>query len=234
MFYLPLYYEVVKSYSPVLAGAALLPQCALSGGVSAIAGIVIAKTGAIKGISLVGWLAFVYGLAQMNVLDKNTTVLGWILLNIPASIGNGAAIVSLTIATQASAEHRTEYGVEERLKIKAMAAGLNPFFRALGQTIGIVVGQATVANELHKRLGSQANQLLGTVPLLRIRPVDTVVNAVVQSLRVLWWTLFAFAVFNFVMTLLTKQLGFVSSRKEAVDEEMKTENEINDETPPTT
>ena len=155
----------------------------------------------------------------MNILDSNTTVLGWILLNIPASIGNGATIISLTLATQASAEHRTQVGAEESMRIKAMAAGLNPFFRALGQTIGIVVGQTTFSNELQKKLGPQANLLLGKVQILREQPPGAVVNAVIQSLRVLWWVLFAVAALNLITTYFTNNFSLQVKSQQRLDEE---------------
>jgi hypothetical protein len=65
--------------------------------------------------------------AQMNVLDSNTTTFGWLILNLPMSAGIGSLFTSLSMATQASAEHRTaaddSFSLEQKMKIRAIAAG---------------------------------------------------------------------------------------------------------------
>jgi hypothetical protein len=111
---------------------------------TSITGIAISKTGRTKVFVILGWLVLMIGLAQMHVLDSTTSTFGWLVINLPMSAGLGALFTGLALATQASVEVRTSsissLAPEQRLRIKAMAAGLNPFFRALGGSIGIAIG----------------------------------------------------------------------------------------------
>jgi hypothetical protein len=112
---------------------------------TAVTGIAISKTGRTKIFVILGWFVLTLGLAQMNVLDAHTSTFGWLIINLPMSLGIGALFTSLALATQASAEVRTSsvqfaFSDEQKIKIKTVAAGLNPFFRALGQSLGIAIG----------------------------------------------------------------------------------------------
>lgn len=220
LYYLPLYYQTAKGYSPVISGLASLPQCILSGPSTAFASTVIGKTHVIKPFSLVGWLLFVYGTATLNVLGTDTTVWGWIILNIPSGIGIGILFASLALATQASAEARADLPYAERMKVKAVAAGLNPFFRALGQAFGIAICQAAFTNELNKRLGNSiASDAASFVEVIRGMPADdpqriTIVNAFVESLKIVWWILFSMSCLMVVLTFFTRDCGMKTVEEE--------------------
>jgi hypothetical protein len=140
-------------------------------------------------------------------------VFGWIVLNIPSGIGMGILFASLSLATQASAEHRADCSDEQRLRVKAMAAGLNPFFRALGQAFGIAVGQAAFSNELTKKLGSDVGRdVAALVEKIKSLPQSNpekahLIGAFVQSLRVIWWILIALTGLLVVLTIFTREFG---------------------------
>jgi hypothetical protein len=135
------------------------------------------------------------------------------MLNIPSGIGMGMLFASLSLTTQASAEHRADCSDEQRVRVKAMAAGLNPFFRALGQAFGIAVGQTAFSNDILKRLGSEAGRdvaaLLDQIKNLpHTSPQKTyLVDAFVGSLRTVWWILVALTGLSVIMTLFTKEFG---------------------------
>lgn len=235
MYYLPLYYQAALGYSPIISGLALLPQCLLSGPFTAITGLLIAKTHLTKPFSFIGWILFAYGLMELNLLSSSTTVFGWVVLNIPSGIGLGILFTSLSLATQVSAEHRADCSPEEKVKVKAFSAGLNPFFRALGQACGIAVGQATFSNQISKTLGSEVGKdaiaLVGD--LRKMKGSDpqklVIIEAFVGSLRVLWWILVALTSLLAVLTLFTKNFAFVkdeSSRDGEKGEVESTDGEI--------
>lgn len=101
---------------------------------------------------------------------------------------------------------------EEVVKIKAMAAGLNPFFRTLGQALGIVIAQAAFTNQLKKRLGpsvaldaASLGQEINALPKSSSTRLE-LVNAFDDSLRVVWWVLFALAAAMLLVTLFTKDI----------------------------
>lgn len=212
---MPLYYQAALGYSPIMSGLALLPQCLLSGPFTAITGLLIARMHLTKPFSLIGWILFAYGLLELDLLNSKTTVFDWIILNIPSGIGLGILFASLSLATQASAEHRADCSVEEKVKVKAFSAGLNPFFRALGQACGIVVGQAIFSNEISKRLGHETGKdaVALVSELKKMKAEDpqkvVIVDAFVGSLRVIWWALFALTSLLAVLTLFTRDFAFV-------------------------
>jgi len=204
-YYMPLYYQGVKGYSPLIAGVAALPQCATSGPSTAITGILIAKTHRMKIFSLVGWAIFVLGLGLLEDLDIDTSIAAWIFLNVPSGIGLGMLFSSVALATQNAAECKGT--TEEIIQIKTMAACLNPFFRALGQSVAIVVGQAVVSNQMKQRLyGHYVNSAAGLAPMVKHLPLAEqaiVKTAFVDSLRIVWWILFALGISAGLLTLLT-------------------------------
>lgn len=180
----------------------------------------IGKSHIIKPFSLVGWLLFIYGTATLNILSTDTTIWGWIILNIPSGVGIGILFASLALATQAAAEAREDLPYVERMKVKAVAAGLNPFFRALGQAFGIAICQAAFTNELNKRLGQDvANDAARFVEVIRSMPADspqraTLINAFVESLRVVWWILFALSSLMVVLTFFTRDCAMKTAEEE--------------------
>ena len=220
MYNLPLYYQTAKGYSPVIAGLASLPQCILSGPSTALTSTWIGRTHIIKPFSLVGWLLFAYGTATLNILSADTTVWGWIILNMPSGAGIGILFASLALSTQASAEARADLPYADRVKVKAVAAALNPFFRALGQAFGIAICQAAFSNELNKRLGNDvANDAASFVEVIRSMPAEDpdrarLINAFVESLRVVWWILFALSCLMMVLTLFTRDCGMKPDEEE--------------------
>lgn len=157
----------------------------------------------------------------MNLLDSSTSTLGWLLINLPMSAGLGSLYSSLAMATQVSVEARTECSDTERMKIKAMAAGLNPFFRALGQSLGIAVGQAVFSNEMSRRYRiSQTSDLVTLIEVNRTNPPPELTAALVGSLRIVWWILCALAGTALFMSIFTSDVGFAATegakRKEPV------------------
>jgi len=176
-------------------------------------GLVVAKTGMLKFFSLIGWAAFLVGFAPMAAghMSPKTPIVGWMFMTVAAGIGNGIIVVTCTLAVQASAEHRATVPPAERIRVKVMAAALNPFFRALGQTIGVVVGQATVSNELRKRIGSHAAaDVLQTIRKLPVGSAERekVGAAVVESLNVVWLILTILCGISLMLCFMTQDYAF--------------------------
>ena len=180
---------------------------------AAIVGIFVAKTRRIKLFVLAGWATSTLGFGLLVLLKPSTTIVQWIFINIPSGVGIGILFGCIGLATQAAAES-SDRSPEEVAKIKSMAAGLNPFFRTIGQTLGIVVGQAAFANQMRKELGDQAaqdaaslTQLIATLPASSAEKT-ALVNAFAASLRVVWWILLALSAAMLVLSSFTKDVGF--------------------------
>jgi hypothetical protein len=169
-------------------------------------------------------------LTELNLLDSSTTVFGWVVLNIPSGIGLGILFASLSLATQASAEHRADCSAEEKVKVKAFSAGLNPFFRALGQACGIAVGQAAFSNQISKTLGPDVGRdaIALVSDLRKLKASDpqkiVIIDAFVGSLRVVWWILVALTSLLAVLTLFTRDFSFVKAERPSDGEKAEVES----------
>jgi MFS family permease len=129
VYYLPLYFMAVHSYTPVLAGVAALPQTLTVVPCAMIVGIITAKTGRYRWSLWLGWALTTFGCGIMYRLDVDTPVVEWVFLLMLSGIGIGLLFPAMNLAIQASC------AVED----VAIAAGLFTFFRALGQTVGVAV-----------------------------------------------------------------------------------------------
>ncbi|KAJ5971406.1 uncharacterized protein N7479_001324, partial [Penicillium vulpinum] len=138
LYYLPLYYEAVKGYSPIISGVALFPETFTVAPSGMVAGVLITRTGRYRWAIWVGWAFSTIGLGLMCLIKADTSMLGWIFLNIVPGLGLGILFPSLGYAVQASTE-------PENL---AIAVAMFSFFRALGQAIGVAVGGVVFQNRM--------------------------------------------------------------------------------------
>lgn len=214
LYYLPLYYQLSKGYSPLISGVALLPQCILSSSTTMVTSILISKTGKYRLVIWVGWALMALGCGLLVLLTNETTVAQWIFINAVSGLALGFLFTSQSVATQAASERQH----------MAIAAGLSPFFRALGQTIGIVIGDTIFQNALRSQLNSSNNTMLrqnadtysnsitqlGT--LLNSLPYESqarmdLLDALNPSFHAIWWTLTAFALASLLFSLCIPQLS---------------------------
>lgn len=138
LYYLPLYYEAVKEYSPIISGVALFPETFTVAPGGMVAGILITMTGKYQWAVWIGWVLSTVGLGLMCLIKVNTSIVGWIFLNIVPGLGLGILFPAIGYAVQASAE-------PENL---AIAVAMFSFFRALGQAIGVAVGGVVFQNRM--------------------------------------------------------------------------------------
>ena len=142
LYYLPLYYEGVKGYSPIVAGVALFPQTFTVAPAAVLVGVIVSITGRYRWAIWLGWVFTCAGLGLIHLLDVDTSTVAWIFLNLVAGLGTGVLFPSLAMAIQASAS------VED----VAFAVALFSFFRAFGQAIGVAIGGVIFQNSIKKKL----------------------------------------------------------------------------------
>ncbi|OJD20558.1 hypothetical protein ACJ73_08108 [Blastomyces percursus] len=142
LYYMPLYFETVKEYTPIVAGVSLFPMTFTVAPIAAIAGILVTKTGHWRWAVWLGFVLSTLGLGIFTILDVNTSIVAWIFLMLPAGIGLGLLFPALGFAIQASAKPG----------YMANAVAFFSFFRAFGQAIGVAVGGVIFQNEMRKNL----------------------------------------------------------------------------------
>lgn len=190
LYFLPLYYEVVKGYSPILAGVALFPATFTVAPVSILSGIIITKSGDFRVVTWIGWIVATFGCGITYLLDVDTTTVQWVFLTLGAGIGLGLLYTSLSIINQSAS---TESSM-------AFAVSMFVFFRSLGQCVGVAIGGATFQNQIRQHLeaipavAANASELaidtIRLVQLIESLPDGSeklaLMHAFADSLKIVW------------------------------------------------
>lgn len=142
LYFLPLYYEGVHGYNPVVAGIALFPATFTVAPTAIISGIVITKTGDFKIITIIGWAATTIGMGIMILLDVDTSIVQWIFLTLCSGIGLGLLYTSLAFVNQSATSNNNT----------TFAVGMFIFARSLGQCLGVAVCGVIFQNQMFAHL----------------------------------------------------------------------------------
>lgn len=208
LYYLPLYFEVAKDMSPTMAGVGLFPQTFTVAPASVVVGVLIAKTGKYRWSVWSGWILTTTGMGLMVLLTESTSTVGWIFLNLVGGTGIGMLYSGMSFSIQAAASNAD----------LPFAAAMFSFFRAFGQMLGVAIGGAIFQNEMTKRLQAYPElapmartysndapalvQILKNMPAVEDVSKTHLIHAYVDSLRVLWIVMCAFAGFSFIVAVL--------------------------------
>ncbi|KAF2186978.1 MFS general substrate transporter [Zopfia rhizophila CBS 207.26] len=142
LYYLPLYYEAVKGFSPILAGVALFPQTFTVAPAAMVVGALIASTGKYRWAIWSGWVLTTAGMGILILLKTDTTTVEWIFLNLVGGLGTGILFPAMAITAQAAATSKDQ----------AYATNIFSFLRAFGQTIGVAIGGVIFQNQMKKKM----------------------------------------------------------------------------------
>ncbi|KAM5453423.1 hypothetical protein MaudCBS49596_002625 [Microsporum audouinii] len=201
VYYLPEYFQSVKSYTPLISGVLGLPQTATIVPCSVIVGVAVGKTGKYRWAIWAGWTLTCLGLGILILLGIQTTVIQWVFLAAVSGFGIGLLFPSVPLAIQASVPQEDV----------AMAATLVQFFRFLGQTLGVAMGGAIVDNQLRRNLvkaglPEQPASLLKLIRILKELQPDTTLaialkGAMSKSFRTIWVVMCIFSAANLLLSL---------------------------------
>lgn len=164
LFYVPLYYQAVRSLSPGEAGIRLLP--AIAGGVSGslLGGLLMQKTGKYYWLTVIAYFHSVVGatLVLVSVLMAESTT-GISIGIIFSGFGNGIGVTSSLVAIIAAAGPKDQ----------AVGTAVSYLFRALGTVTGVSVGSMLVQNRLRAELAAR----------LKGDDIDEIVRKVRESME---------------------------------------------------
>ena len=208
LYYMPLYYEAVKGYSPILAGVALFPDSFTVAPLAVVTGIIITVTGKYKWAVISGWVIATLGTGLIILLDVDTSVPAWIFITLVSGVGLGILFPSMQFALQAASTN----------KDLAFAVAMFSFFRAFGQAIGVAIGGVIFQNQMEKKLlayprfAAQASDLAknaaALVQIIRETPAGQDKHdlqlAYVQSLRTIMIVLCALSGVALVISFFIK------------------------------
>ncbi|KAF1836731.1 MFS general substrate transporter [Decorospora gaudefroyi] len=197
LYYMPLYFEAVKGFGPILTGVAMFPWTFTVAPASIATGIAITVTGHYRWADRVGWSLTTLGMGLLIVLKANTSTVSWIFLHLVGGIGTGILFPAMALGVQASAT----------AKDQAYAANMFSFFRAFGQTLGVAVGGVIFQNQMKKKLltyplladmaTEYSRDAAGLVQIIKGMPGGEMKEQLRESytyaLRYIWIVMLAFA-----------------------------------------
>ena len=211
LYYLPLYYEAVKGYAPIIVGIAMFPETFTIAPLSILVGIAVSITGRFRWSIWSGWSLTVLGWGLLYLLGPGTSIPAFVFLNLVPGFGMGLLFASMNLATQAAA---TEKHV-------GSAAAMYIFMRSLGQGIGVAVGGVVFQSrfaielqeypELAKNATALAKDASGLVQVIKAMPEGAagrvaIVNAYADALKIVWVVMAGLAGVALLLSFLTKGL----------------------------
>ncbi|KAJ5714429.1 uncharacterized protein N7483_011610 [Penicillium malachiteum] len=210
VYYLPLYYEGVLAYSPVVSGLALFPECLTIAPLAVVTGIIITKYGDYRWALWAGWPLAVLGLGIIHLLGPHTSVPKWIFLNLPIGIACGVLFPSVQLPVQAAVN--PEY--------ITIAVTMTPFFRTLGQSVGVAIGGVVFQNRIRKQLSNDpslgavadkyASDASSLVEFIKTLPAGssertTLIAMYAKSLGVVWAVMCGIAAVGLLTSIFIKK-----------------------------
>ncbi|KAI6091045.1 major facilitator superfamily domain-containing protein [Hypoxylon rubiginosum] len=190
LYFLPLYFEAVQGYDPILSGVALFPATFTVAPLSVVAGVIITKRGEYRWVTWIGWALSTLGLGVMILLDVGTSTAKWFFLTFTMGIGLGLLYTSLAIINQAAASD----------ELITFAISMFIFSRMLGQCLGVAICGVTFQNQMQINLSNTqtlvdmayeySRDASGIIPLLRGMPdgleKTELLQAYADSLQTVW------------------------------------------------
>jgi len=225
LYFLPLYYEAVKGYTPIISGVAVLPETSFVArksfptrllqtpltaitAMSVVVGIICAKTGRYRWALWVGWTLTTMGSGILILLDVHTTILQWVFINVAVSIGTGMLFPAMALAIQAAA----------RPQDAGHSVAFYSFTRVFGQSLGVAIGGVVFQNQIREKLLSypllshlaqdyskDATALVRIIKTMEAGTEKTqLVQAYADALKVIWIVMCALSAVAMFASMFTK------------------------------
>lgn len=208
LYFLPLYYEAVQGYTPIISGVAILPETSFVAPMSVVVGIICAKTGRYRWAIYTGWFLTTMGAGVLILLGPSTSIVSWIFLNFPISIGTGMLFPAMALAIQAAG----------RQEDAGHAAAFYSFTRVFGQSLGVAIGGVIFQNQIKIKLqgyellapladaySKDATALVGIIKTMEEGLEKTqLIQAYADALKIIWVVMCALSAVGLVASLATK------------------------------
>ncbi|KAF1813715.1 MFS general substrate transporter [Eremomyces bilateralis CBS 781.70] len=210
LYYMPLYFEAVKGFSPIITGVAMFPQMFTVSPAAIASGVYSAVTGRYVEAIWLGWVFTCAGMGILILLREGTSTVAWIFINLVSGLGIGILFTVLSMAIQASTPN----------KDMGYAVTMFAFFRALGQTVGVAVGGVIFQNRMLVELQSyplladraheyarDSSSLAGTIKTMEDGlEKDQLKASYVKALMWVWIVMCALSGVGLLTSLFTKAL----------------------------
>ena len=200
-----------------MSGVALLPETFTISVSAGLVGMLITITGHYYHALWVSWAITTTGVGLLYLLNTDTAVYKWVLINLVVGLGTGSLFTSTNLAIQANKES------EEM----SHALGFFAFFRTLGQSIGVAIGGTTFDNMFRHKMNanpalSALTEKLGTGAAALVQSLKSIpdkeprkqelIQIYANSLKMIWPVLCACAGVALLASLFVKRYSLGSSK----------------------
>ncbi|KAH9905016.1 putative MFS transporter [Xylariomycetidae sp. FL2044] len=200
-YFLPLYYQSLRGFSPLASAGLLTPITGVQVIVSALSGLYISKSGKYGGVIRLGMLACLLGSGLMILFEENTSPGICVAILAVFGVGIGNTNQPVIVALQA---HTAK-------EMRAVVISTRVFFRFLGGACGVAASSAILQGALQKSLPPQYQYIANSAYALP--PLDdegraVVIPAYLHSIRNVFIANTALSFFALLGCLLWKDEGF--------------------------
>lgn len=175
---------------------------------SVVVGIICAKTGHYRWAIYIGWLLTTLGAGVLILLGPSTSIVQWIFLNFPISIGTGMLFPAMGLAIQAAG----------RQEDSGHAAAFYSFTRVFGQSLGVALGGVIFQNQIKVKLqgyellapfaesySKDATMLVGIIRTMERGVMrNQLIEAYADALKMIWVVMCALSAVGLLASLATK------------------------------
>jgi len=144
-FYLPIYFQSILQYSPLVSGALILPVVITTSIGSILSGQYMARVGSYMHCILAGFILWTLGSGLTLLFGRNTGLGPLIVILIVEGAGIGLTLQPTLVGMYANS----------RSEDRAVTTGLRNFIRTIGGAFGLVISGVTLSNTLSTGLGSE-------------------------------------------------------------------------------
>jgi predicted MFS family arabinose efflux permease len=143
-FYLPLYFQSVLKYSPLVSGALILPLVISTSVTSILSGQYMSCVGSYMHCILAGFVLWTLGSGLTLLFDRRTGLGPLIAILTVEGAGIGFTLQPTLVGMYANS----------RSEDRAVTTGLRNFIRTIGGAFGLVVAGVILSNTLRDRLAA--------------------------------------------------------------------------------
>ncbi|KAK1976034.1 major facilitator superfamily transporter [Colletotrichum cereale] len=142
LFYLPIYFQSVLKFSPLAAGAMILPVIITTSALSILSGQYMLRLGRYMPCILVGFFLWTLGNGLTILFDRDTGLGELIGILVVVGAGIGLTLQPTLVGMYANS----------RSEDRAVTTGLRNFVRTIGGAFGLVVSGVILSNTLRRDL----------------------------------------------------------------------------------
>ncbi|KAL2879808.1 hypothetical protein SGCOL_004852 [Colletotrichum sp. CLE4] len=142
LFYLPIYFQSILNYEPLISGALILPVIITTSALSILSGQYMLRVGRYMPCILAGFFLWTLGNGLTILFDRDTGLGKLIPILIVVGAGIGLTLQPTLVGMYANS----------RSEDRAVTTGLRNFIRTIGGAFGLVVSGVILSNTLRRDL----------------------------------------------------------------------------------